>query len=279
MDMMAGLAKTGFKPFFAVYSTFLQRAFDQAFQEVSLQGLPVRLCLDRAGLVGGDGAVHHGFCDVSLLRTLPDAALLAPIDEPSLREALEFMRTYDAGLSAVRYPRDNVADRFTSDDCPPFELGRARKLIATDGRPDAAILAFGTIAHNAAEAIDSLDDEYAIELYDARFAKPVDIELVESLISRNIPIITVEDHGLTGGFGASVLEACQERRLSTESITRLGLPDHWIYQDSRAAQLSEVGLDSAGIARAIRDAVDRATSKPAVEVTTRSATRDAEFAG
>ena len=279
MDMMAGLAKTGFKPFFAVYSTFLQRAFDQAFQEVSLQGLPVRLCLDRAGLVGGDGAVHHGFCDVSLLRTLPDAALLAPIDEPSLREALEFMRTYDAGLSAVRYPRDNVADRFTSDDCPPFELGRARKLIATDGRPDAAILAFGTIAHNAAEAIDSLDDEYAIELYDARFAKPVDIELVESLISRNIPIITVEDHGLTGGFGASVLEACQERRLSTESITRLGLPDHWIYQDSRAAQLTEVGLDSAGIARAIRDAVDRATSKPAVEVTTRSATRDAEFAG
>lgn len=279
MDMMAGLAKTGFKPFFAVYSTFLQRAFDQAFQEVSLQGLPVRLCLDRAGLVGGDGAVHHGFCDVSLLRTLPNAALLAPIDEPSLREALEFMRTYDAGLSAVRYPRDNVADRFTSDDCPPFELGRARKLIATDGRPDAAILAFGTIAHNAAEAIDSLDDEYAIELYDARFAKPVDIELVESLISRNIPIITVEDHGLTGGFGASVLEACQERRLSTESITRLGLPDHWIYQDSRAAQLTEVGLDSAGIARAIRDAVDRATSKPAVEVTTRSATRDAEFAG
>lgn len=279
MDMMAGLAKTGFKPFFAVYSTFLQRAFDQAFQEVSLQGLPVRLCLDRAGLVGGDGAVHHGFCDVSLLRTLPDAALLAPIDEPSLREALEFMRTYDAGLSAVRYPRDNVADRFTDEECPPFELGRARKLKATDGRPDAAILAFGTIAHNAAEAIDSLDDEYAIELYDARFAKPIDIELVESLISRNIPIITVEDHGLTGGFGASVLEACQERRLNTDNITRLGLPDHWIYQDSRAAQLAEVGLDSPGIARAIRDAVDRATSKPAVEVTTRSATRDAEFAG
>src|SRR5204863_504438 len=102
LDMMAGLAKTGYKPFFCVYSTFLQRAFDQAFQEVSLQGLAVRLCLDRAGLVGGDGAVHHGFCDVSILRTLPGAALTAAIDEPSLLAALEFMRTYEDGLSAVR---------------------------------------------------------------------------------------------------------------------------------------------------------------------------------
>jgi 1-deoxy-D-xylulose-5-phosphate synthase len=88
LDMMAGLAKTGWKPFFFVYSTFLQRAFDQAFQEVSLQGLPVRLCLDRAGLVGGDGAVHHGFCDIALLRTLPQAVITAAIDEPSLLAAL-----------------------------------------------------------------------------------------------------------------------------------------------------------------------------------------------
>ncbi len=107
MDMMAGMAKTGLRPFFAVYSTFLQRAFDQAFQEVSLQGLSVRLCLDRAGLVGGDGAVHHGFCDVAILRTLPDAVLTAAIDEPSLQAALEFMRTWDGGLSSVRYPRDD----------------------------------------------------------------------------------------------------------------------------------------------------------------------------
>ena len=113
MDMMAGLAKTGWKPFFAVYSTFLQRAFDQAFQEVALQGLPVRLCLDRAGLVGGDGAVHHGFCDISILAPLPDAAICAAMDEPSLIAALEFMAGYDTGLSAVRYPRDNVSERFT----------------------------------------------------------------------------------------------------------------------------------------------------------------------
>lgn len=278
MDMMAGLAKTGFKPFFAVYSTFLQRAFDQTFQEVALQGLPVRLCLDRAGLVGGDGAVHHGFCDVALLRTLPDAAITAAIDEPSLRAALEFMRTYDAGISSVRYPRDSVNERF-ADDCPPFELGKARPLIIPEDNPDAAVLAFGTVALSAADAIDQLDGEYSVALYDARFAKPVDIDLIQSLIERSVPIITVEDHGLSGGFGAAVLEACQERRLDTSRITRLGLPDHWIYQDSRSAQLAEVGLDAAGVARAIRAAVDHTQSTPKVKVATRGAARDAEFAG
>ena len=137
-NILAGLAKTGFRPFFAVYSTFLQRAFDQAFQEVSLQGLAVRLCLDRAGLVGGDGAVHHGFCDISLLRTLPNAALLAPIDEPSLKAAVAWMANYDDGLSAVRYPRGTVTERDLGP-CPPFELGRSRPL-HTPEQPVAAIV-------------------------------------------------------------------------------------------------------------------------------------------
>src|SRR5690606_16711834 len=123
----------------------------------------------------------------------------------------------DAGLSAVRYPRDAVNDRF-ADDCPPFELGKARPLIAPEGDPDAAILAFGTLAIEAADAIDQLDGEYRVALYDARFAKPVDIDLVQLLIQRGVPIITIEDHGLTGGFGAAVIEACQERRLETVNI-------------------------------------------------------------
>ena len=128
LDMMAGLAKTGWKPFFAVYCTFLQRAFDQCFQEASLQGLPVRLCLDRAGLVGGDGAVHHGFCDIALLRVLPKAAITAAIDEPSMKAALEFMRAYDAGLSSCRWPRDMLSDKLAGQACPPFVLGKARCL-------------------------------------------------------------------------------------------------------------------------------------------------------
>ncbi|RMD60224.1 MAG: 1-deoxy-D-xylulose-5-phosphate synthase, partial [Planctomycetota bacterium] len=159
MDMMAGLARTGFKPFLAVYSTFLQRAFDQAFQEVALQGLPVRLCLDRAGLVGGDGAVHHGFCDVALLRTLPDAALLAAIDEPSLIAALEFMRGYDEGLSAVRYPRDNVSTRFADVPCPPFALGKARLLLGSPDEADAVILAYGAPAIDACAAAERLGEQ------------------------------------------------------------------------------------------------------------------------
>ena len=254
MDMMAGLAKTGFKPFFAVYSTFLQRAFDQAFQEVSLQGLPVRLCLDRAGLVGGDGAVHHGFCDVALLRTLPGAALMAAIDEASLRAALDFMAGYENGLSAVRYPRDNVSTR--AGDAPAFELGRARFLGGTPlaEKPDVAVLAFGTPALAALDAADQLAAEYRVAVYDARFAKPVDTGLVRHLLTAGIPVVTVEDHGVTGGFGAAVLEAAAEMGLNASGVTRLGLPDSWVYQDSRVRQLAEVGIDAAGIARAVRAA-------------------------
>ena len=268
MDMMAGLAKTGWKPFFAVYCTFLQRAFDQAFQEVSLQNLPVRLCLDRAGLVGGDGAVHHGFCDVALLRTLPTAAILAAIDERTLRASLEFMRNYDTGLSAVRYPRDNVSDRLHAQDSPPFVLGKAHCLTpntdpARNGTPDLAILAFGTLAHNALDAAATLASECSIAVYDARFAKPVDTVLIRSLLERGIPIVTIEDHSVIGGFGAAVLEAAQEMGLDTSGITRLGLPDRWIYQDSRAKQLAEVGLDRASLEVSFRRAIAKAPREAA----------------
>jgi 1-deoxy-D-xylulose-5-phosphate synthase len=265
MDMMAGLARTGFKPFFAVYSTFLQRAFDQAFQEVALQGLPVRLCLDRAGLVGGDGAVHHGFCDVSLLRTLPGAAIMATIDEPSLKESLEFMRTYGDGLSAVRYPRDNVSTRLAGSECPAFELGKAR-VVRAEAEPDVAVLAFGTLAMTALDAADAMKGEYRVSVYDARFAKPVDAGLVRELLTRGVPVVTVEDHGLIGGFGAAVLEAAQEMGLDASRVTRLGLPDSWVYQDSRGKQLAEVGLDAAGIARAIRAAAEQPVTTRPVEV-------------
>ena len=270
MDMMAGLAKTGYRPFFAVYSTFLQRAFDQAFQEVSLQGLPVRLCLDRAGVVGGDGAVHHGFCDISILRALPDAVLTAAIDEPSLVAALEFMRTHDAGLSAVRYPRDDVSGRLAGLACPPFELGKARRLteagaeLRGDAAPHAAVLAYGTPAIDALEAADQLSDEYRVAVYDGRFAKPVDLKLIRELIEAGIPIVTAEDHSRIGGFGSAVLEAAQEAGLDTSQVTRLGLPDAWILQDSRGNQLREAGIDTASIAAAIRSAVDAARPGPRV---------------
>lgn len=257
-DMMAGMAKAGLKPFFAVYSTFLQRAFDQVFQESSLQGLPLRLCLDRAGLVGGDGAVHHGFCDISILRVFPKAALLAAIDEPSLRAGLEFMRNYEAGLSAIRYPRDSVDARLSDQECPPFELGKARPIVECEA-PDLAVLAYGTPAMKALDARELLggdNGDYRISIYDARFAKPVDMNLISKLIQQEIPILTIEDHALTGGFGASVLEACNMEGLSAQRITRLGIPEEWIVQDSRDNQLKYVGLDAGSIAQTIREILD-----------------------
>jgi len=251
LDMMAGLAKTGWKPFFAVYSTFLQRAFDQAFQEAALQGLPVRLCLDRAGLVGGDGAVHHGFCDVALLSVLPKACVMAAMDEPSLKASLAFMAEYAEGISSVRYPRDSVSARFANVPCPPFELGRARPLITPD-HPDVAVLAFGTSVIDAATALDSLGDEISVALYDARFAKPVDEQLLRRLLEARIPIVTVEDHSIRGGFGSNVLDACHRLGLDTRLVTRLALPDDWIYQGERKEQLIEAGIDPATIARTLR---------------------------
>lgn len=256
IDMLAGLAKTGWKPFFAVYSTFLQRAFDQVFQEVALQGLAVRLCLDRGGLVGGDGAVHHGFCDVSLLRVFPGAVLMAAMDEPSLRASLEFMQSYEGGLSAVRFPRDNVSEAFIAQPCPSFELGKARALREVENA-DLAILAYGVMAINAIEAATVLDGEYRVSVYDGRFAKPVDVGLIRQLIESNTAILTVEDHGLEGGFGSCVLDAAAEAGLDTRLIHRIGIPsDRWIHQNPRARQLAEVELDPAGIARRVRMVLD-----------------------
>jgi 1-deoxy-D-xylulose-5-phosphate synthase len=253
MDMCAGMAKAGVKPFLAVYSTFSQRALDQAFQEVALQGLPVRVCMDRAGYVGGDGAVHHGFMDIALFRPLVGTVLLAASDEPNLRAALEFMRRYDAGPSFVRYPREAVADPPLQPTVPPFTLGTAHLVRPAGERPDLAILALGSQVYRAHHALDLLADEgYDVALYDARFAKPVDLPLLRRLTGAGVPILTVEDHSLIGGFGAAVVEACLDHHLPTERIHRLGMPERWVYQGSRDGQLSEVGLDPAGIAGTVR---------------------------
>lgn len=244
IDMCAGMAKTGMKPFATIYSTFLQRGFDQVFQEVALQGLPVRFCMDRAGLVGGDGAVHHGAFDVAYLRVFPKMVLTAAIDEATLRAALEFMRCHEDGPSAVRYPRDSVPAPAQSD-CPPFVLGRANLLAAGDRL---AILTYGFPAHAALEARERLARRgHSVAVYDARFAKPVDLELLRKLTTANIPILTVEDHAVTGGFGSCVIDTCVDAKLDLSRLHRLGLPDRWIYQGSRAEQLAEAGIDAEGI--------------------------------
>lgn len=251
MDIAAGMAKSGLRPLVCIYSTFLQRAFDQVFQEVVLQQLPVVMCIDRAGVVGGDGAVHHGYLDITFLRAFQNIVLMAPGDEPELRQALRYALTLD-GPSAIRYPRDGVPDAF--GDAPPFELGKSRLMV--DG-PDATILAYGSEVAFALEAADTLaGDEIFVSVVNARFAKPIDEDMVTTAITRGGPVITVEDHSIAGGFGGAVLETANRLGLPTDSIIRLGLAADVFYaHGSRAGQLGQAGIDAAGIAATVRRAV------------------------
>ncbi len=253
VDIAAGMARAGLKPVVAIYSTFLQRAFDQVFQEVVLQGLPVLFCLDRAGLVGGDGAVHHGFLDIAYLRSLPNMVVAAPADENELNALLRFGLRH-SGPVAIRYPRADVPE--SMGEAPPFVLGRSRPMLAGQ---DATILAYGSTVSAALDAADLLaTDGVSVRVVNARFAKPIDADMLQTVIASDHPILTVEDHSLTGGFGAAVLEAAADLRLPTERIVRLGMPaDRLIPQGTRVGQLAECGIDAAGIAAAVQRELDQ----------------------
>jgi 1-deoxy-D-xylulose-5-phosphate synthase len=250
------MAKSGLKPVVAIYSTFMQRAFDQVFQEVALQELPVIFCMDRAGLVGGDGAVHHGFADIAFMRVFPNMICLAPSDEPELAAALRFALAQNQAV-AIRYPRANVPE--PAEECPPFELGQSR--VVRTGR-DATILAYGVSVDSAVDAASMLAaQDVMVKVVNARFAKPVDQQMVRTALSTEKPVITVEDHGVAGGFGSAVLETAQELGLPTDQLTRLGMPsDRFISQGSRSGQLAECGIDAAGIASAVLQALGSQSS-------------------
>lgn len=254
VDVAAGLAKTGLRPLACIYSTFLQRAYDQIFQEVVLQKLPVIFCIDRAGLVGGDGAVHHGYLDIAYLRPYQNLVLMAPADEPELKAMLRLALTLDVPV-AIRYPRDTVPDAVSPQ--ANVELGKAHRLI--DG-PHATILAYGSEVAYALAAADILAaEEIFVSVFNARFAKPIDADMVTTAITRGGPVITVEDHSLTGGFGTAVLETAHRLGLPTETLISLGhAPETFYRHGPRARQLAQAGIDAAGIAAAVRRAV-RAT--------------------
>lgn len=254
VDIAAGMCKAGIRPLVAIYSTFLQRAFDQIFQEVALQRLPVIFCLDRAGLVGGDGAVHHGFLDIAYLRGLPGMVLMAPMDEAEIGACLRLGLKLDVP-SVLRYPRDNVPEpMFAAGKLPEYELGRS--LLLRDG-DDATVLAYGAMCAHAIAAAEFLaGDGISLRVVNARFAKPIDRDMVSDALTRGGPVVTVEDHSLAGGFGSAVLECAQELGLSTSHVVRLGLPvDRFIAHGPRAMQLAECGIDAASIAKAVRNAL------------------------
>jgi len=274
--MAAGMAKAGQRPFAAIYSTFVQRAFDQIWQEVVLNKLPVVFCMDRAGYVGDDGAVHHGFCDQAFLRPMPGIVLMAPSDERELGRALRLSLSLDHA-SAVRYPRDVVpACNFEDIVAPELKAQAATEWVVGRSRTirtghDATLIVYGALLESALAAAEKLAAEgINVEVVDARFCKPVDGDMLARVLAGKInaagdvsagfvrrPVLTIEDHSLQNGFGTAVLEYAVSHGLPTDAITRLGMPDRLIAHATRAQQLEEVGLDMAGILRSTYEAMAR----------------------
>ncbi|MDB5976246.1 MAG: 1-deoxy-D-xylulose-5-phosphate synthase [Nevskia sp.] len=248
VTLAAGLACEGLRPVVAIYSTFLQRAYDQLIHDVAIQKLPVLFAIDRAGLVGADGTTHHGAFDLSYLRSVPHLLLMAPSDENECRRMLATGLQHD-GPSAVRYPRGGGTGAAIEAEALPLPIGKGRLLRETQGRrqPRVAILAFGAVLQAALEAAEILDASVA----DMRFVKPLDEELILQLAGSHDLLVTVEDNARLGGAGSGVNEvlAAQQGKVA---ILNLGLPDHFIEHASRSEQLAECGLDSAGILRAIQ---------------------------
>jgi 1-deoxy-D-xylulose-5-phosphate synthase len=253
VDIAAGLAKKGLRPVVCIYSTFMQRCFDQIFQEVSLQRLPVIFCVDRAGFVGGDGPTHHGMLDVGYFRMLPNMNVIAPSDEGELRKALDFAFKSDVA-TAIRYPREPVMA--VGHEGSSFEAGKSRVLKSA---PDSsvAIVACGVTVARAMKAAVLLGaDGIEVEVIDARFAKPIDERIIRLSLERTV--VTVEDHSLTGGFGSAVLEEAHKAAFGTDKsvhVVTLGGPDSFVRHAARDKQLEEAGIDAASIAATVKQVV------------------------
>ena len=240
----AGMACEGVKPVVAIYSTFLQRGYDQLIHDVALQNLPVMFALDRAGLVGADGATHAGAYDLAYLRCIPNMVVLAPSDEDECRQSLYTAYMHD-GPSAVRYPRGAGIGKAVSKDLVrlPFGKGEVRR---TGQR--IAILAFGSMLHPALAAGDALDATVANMLW----VKPVDADLIEALARSHDAFVTIEEHAVMGGAGSACLEAMAARGIA-RPVLQLGLRDHFIDHGDPSLLLRLEGLDAAGIEKSIRE--------------------------
>jgi 1-deoxy-D-xylulose-5-phosphate synthase len=247
----AGLATEGMKPVAAIYSTFLQRAYDQVVHDVCVQNLDVTFAIDRAGLVGADGATHQGFFDVAYLRALPNMVVMAPKDENELRHMLK-TAVLHPGPAAVRYPRGAGLGVPLEPDLKAIPLGESELLRDGD---DALVVAFGTTVHPAVEAAAELAaDGISVAVLNARFAKPLDAARVAALAQRAGLVVTVEESALPGGFGTAVLEALAEAGVSVP-VRCLGVPDALVEHGDPKQQRAAFRLDAAGIAAALRGLV------------------------
>ena len=249
----AGLATEGFKPVVAVYSTFLQRAYDQMLHDVCLQNLPVVFSVDRSGIVGEDGPTHHGLFDLSYLRSMPNMVVMAPKDENELQHMLKTAVDHD-GPAAVRYPRGNVIGVKLDDELRSLEIGKGELL-----RPgkDLAIVAIGSTVQSAIEAAERLVSE-GIEaaVINARFVKPLDRELIMTWARKTGRVITVEENTLQGGFGSAVLEMFEEESFFPKALKRLGICDFFVPHGSQTILRNLCGIDADAIESAALKLLD-----------------------
>src|SRR5258708_6805250 len=245
----AGLACEGLKPVLAIYSTFLQRGYDQLIHDVCIQNLPIVFALDRAGLVGGDGATHNGAFDLTFLGCVPNMVVMTPSDENECRQMLATAFALDQP-AAVRYPRGGGPGAEIAKEMSPLPLGKG--LVRRRGRGSVAILAFGSLLKPALEAGDDLD----ATVVDMRFVKPVDADLAADLAGTHALLVTIEENAVLGGAGSAVAEALAARAIVTP-LLQLGLPDRFVDHGDQAQLLASVGLDKAGIVADVRARLEK----------------------
>ncbi len=239
----AGLAAEGLKPVVAIYSTFLQRAYDQLIHDVALQNLPVIFAVDRAGLVGSDGATHQGSYDLTFLRCIPNMVIMAPADENECRQML-YTATTLSGPSAVRYPRGTGCGAAIAADMTAIPVGRGQ--VRREGRSGLAILVFGTLLDSARKIAERLD----ATLVNMRFIKPLDEALTVAIAARHRAIVTLEENAVMGGAGSAVGEALAAAGIQVPML-QLGIPDRFIEHGSRDTCLAAAGLDAAGLSASV----------------------------
>src|SRR5690625_3927451 len=242
------------KPFLAIYSTFLQRAYDQVVHDICRQNLNVVFGIDRAGLVGADGETHQGVFDISFLRHLPNMTIMMPKDANECQHMVYTALETD-GPAAVRYPRGNVKEAPNDDPFKKIPIGKWEVL--REGK-DIVILTFGTMIDDSLNAAERLALEgISVRVVNARFIKPLDHQMLKQIARENIPVVTVEEHALQGGFGSSVLEFFEEEKLSVPYVHRMGIPDRFIEHGSVGELLKEIGLTEDQIVKQITEIVPK----------------------
>jgi 1-deoxy-D-xylulose-5-phosphate synthase len=248
----AGMAKSGMRPIVDIYSTFLQRSYDQIFQEVALQGLPVTFMLDRAGLTGPDGPTHHGTHDLAYLRVFPNMVVMAPGDARDLSGMLDLALHVDAPCS-LRYPKTGAVE--IERPAAPLRVGEGEIMRWGD---DGMIICLGTLLSGCLEASEQLRKEgMDVGVINARFVKPLDQDLIGRALRTAPFVVTVEEAALMGGFGSAVLEFANQANIDTQHVKRLGIPDQFVEHGDRTELLADLGLDQVGVAAACREMAER----------------------